>query len=282
MTMKLLFDFDQLAGAGAARIKYRIAQAFERYNTDLAGTGKPGGGGQSVEINPTIRRSSGIPYREVQVMMKDGQRVLLRIKSPGDVFQVLVNGRALAIKNQDDHQAAIREIVDQLNSGRAAFQKRMGAVRAPMKRGLAVSSRMQSKQLKAKLIVLDTLIEDARAELAELGVVEATPITQPEPPPAAALVPEPTAPAAPAPSPEPQADPAQAPADPEPLAPLADQWLRDLVEGRTKIEGDLKGWRDRIREALKDPSTTELAQQAYKLLGAAAMAEAQRIVAGGA
>lgn len=271
--MKILFDFENMAGRASGAMKYRIAQAFAKYNAPTASEGQPGGGGRAVEIDPTIRRSSGIPYREVLVLMKDGQRVILRVKAPGDVFQVTVNGRQIAIKNQDDHQAAIREIVDVLNSGRAKFQKRMATVRVPVKRGLAMSSRMQLKQMRAKVSVLDAMIEDAREELESLGVIEATPITQPDP------VPVPTPDPAPTPEPAPTPDPMPA-EDPAPTEPAADQWLRDVVEGRVKIEGNLKGWRDRIRAAMKEPATVELATAAYKILGAAALAEAQRIVGG--
>ena len=37
----------------------------------------------------------------------DEERVVLRIKQSGDIFQVLLNGKVLPIKNQDDHVKAI-------------------------------------------------------------------------------------------------------------------------------------------------------------------------------
>lgn len=271
----ILFDFDKMAGNGSAQARYKIARAFARYNVPTATEGEKGGGSRAVEIDTKIRRVADIAFREVLVMMKDGQRVILRVKRSGDIYQVLVNGKVLPIKSQTDQGAAIREIADALNAGRAQFQKRLSAVRVPVKRGLLVTTRMQVRQLKAKIAGLDVMIEDAQQELADLGVVEATPLDQPEPPPSANIDPDLPADATP---------PANVAAEvdtPAVVDPPADQWLRDIIDGTTDISTDLKGYRDRVKAALQDVATAELAGEAYKVLGKAALSEANRIVAGG-
>ena len=166
--MKILFDFDTMASGGAQRAKYDIARAFARYNAPVATEGMPGGGGRSVEIDAKVRKTADIEYREVVVLMKDGQRVIFRVKRSGDIYQVLVNGIAVPITEQHDQTAAIREIVDHLNARRKQFQKRLAAVRVPMKRGSGITTKMQIKQLAAKEAGLVVMIEDARAELAEI------------------------------------------------------------------------------------------------------------------
>lgn len=166
--MENLFNFDDMA-TGSARAKYQIAKLFAKYRAPTASEDKPGGGGKSVEIDPKLRRSSGITYRDVHVAMKDSQTVTFRVKQTGDIFQVLVNGRAVPIKSQGNQADAIREIVDVLNARRARLQKVLTMAKVPMRRGASVSVRMQVNQLKSKLVGLDAMIEDAKMELAEIA-----------------------------------------------------------------------------------------------------------------
>lgn len=173
--MQPLFNFDDMT-TGAARAKYQIARLFAKYRAPVAAEGQPGGGGQSVTIDPKLRREAGISYRNVHVAMKDNQTVTFRVKQTGDIFQVLINGKATPIKDQHDQGAAIREIVDALNARRARHQKGLSAAKVPMRRGVSVSVKMQVNQLKAKLTALDTMIEDAKQELAEIAGPDATPL----------------------------------------------------------------------------------------------------------
>lgn len=267
--MDNLFNFDDMAAA-SSRARYQIAKLFAKYRAPTASEDQPGGGGKSVEIDPKVRRSSDISYRDVHVTMKDGQKVTFKVKQTGDIYQVLVNGKATPIKDQHNQAAAIREIVDVLNARRARFQKALTIAKVPMKRGVSVSTRMQVKQLKSKLVGLDDMIEDAKMELAEIAGPDATPFAEP---------------AAPAPVLNEPEIVAEAPADAAPavVAEPADDgmdWLRGIIDGTTDITADLKGFRDRIRAAQKVPESAELAGQAAKVLAKAAVAKAQLIVGG--
>lgn len=106
----ILFDFENLTRATAQK---KITRAFAKYQVEPI----------SLEAAPTIKRASGISYRELVLAFSDSQQAKLRIKKSGDVYQVLINNRVVPIKHQDDHLRAVREIVDLLDAKRAAFQK---------------------------------------------------------------------------------------------------------------------------------------------------------------
>lgn len=76
----------------------------------------------SVDVASTTKKALGVEYREVQFGFADSQNVLFGITATGDVAQVKLNGKVVAMKNQDDHGKAIAEIVTLMTKGRAKFQ----------------------------------------------------------------------------------------------------------------------------------------------------------------
>jgi hypothetical protein len=70
-----------------------------------------------------VKRTSGVTYREITVNFIDSQKVVFRIKSPGDIYQVTVNGKLIPIRNQDDHKKAIAEIIAVMDKDRSRVQK---------------------------------------------------------------------------------------------------------------------------------------------------------------
>jgi len=61
----------------------------------------------------------------LHLVFNDSQTIALRIKETGDIFQVLLNKKALPIRNQDEHAKAIKEMVSAMDRGRVAFQKKL-------------------------------------------------------------------------------------------------------------------------------------------------------------
>ena len=51
----------------------------------------------SVEIEEKLRRSAGISYRNVSFAFGDSQVVMMSVKATGDIFQVKLNGKVLAL-----------------------------------------------------------------------------------------------------------------------------------------------------------------------------------------
>ena len=76
----------------------------------------------SVEIEEKLRRSAGISYRNVSFAFGDSQVVMMSVKATGDIFQVKLNGKVLALAKSEEQKAAIAEIVAAMASGRTKFQ----------------------------------------------------------------------------------------------------------------------------------------------------------------
>lgn len=146
-----------------------IAQLFRKFNTPIA-SAKAAGEGQAVDPIEVkkVRRVNGISYREVLIIMADGQTVTLRVKTTGDVFQVAIGSRVVPIHRQDDLSSAVREIVDLLNAGRARFVKAQSVKRTPMPSGVRASRKVVVSALKSRLAKWQTVLAEAKDELAEL------------------------------------------------------------------------------------------------------------------
>lgn len=69
-----------------------------------------------------IKTENGKKYRELSINFMDNQSVTLRFNESGDIYKVKIDGKETPITNQDDHKAAIEEIVKKLNAGRVKYQ----------------------------------------------------------------------------------------------------------------------------------------------------------------
>ena len=162
MATDFLISFDDLK-AGSKAVK-RLVQAFTRAGAAVA----------SSDIDPKTRRSSGVNYRQVLITFTDNQKVLLGVKTTGDIFEVRVNGAALAIKNQDDQVKAVGEIAKALDAGRAKFQAKMARTKVALPKGIITAAprmeqRLQEAEttLDAEIAAVKAKITDLRAELGE-------------------------------------------------------------------------------------------------------------------
>jgi len=148
------FDYKNLTGKDPASTT--LVKAFVQHKADVA----------SIEGEGKIKRMSGVAYKELALAMADSQHVILRIKDTGDVFQVLVNNKVVPIKNQDNIAKAVIEIVDRLDSGRAAFQKAMlrKKVEAPVPKGIKTAALNMIPTLQERIPALKAEIEAVREE----------------------------------------------------------------------------------------------------------------------
>ncbi|MCO7216890.1 hypothetical protein [Halomonas sp. OfavH-34-E] len=156
MAADLLFSFDEL------NRKDKAVKQLEKHFT------RAGAAPVSVEVEPRIKRTSGVSYREVSLTFADSQVVKLRIKKPGDIFQVLLNKKVMPLRHQDDHPKAIGEIVKAMDSGRSAFQKRLAKAKVQLPKRMKTSAPRMEKRLEEKRDALKEAVEDARQQLAEL------------------------------------------------------------------------------------------------------------------
>lgn len=115
MNKVILFEFENMKDKDKATKE--AVRYFKRAGAEVA---------QSA-VSMSTKRTAGVSYREMMLTFADSQVVTLRVKQTGDIYQVLLNGAVIPIKNQDDHAKAIAEIVERLDAGRAKFQKKLAA-----------------------------------------------------------------------------------------------------------------------------------------------------------
>lgn len=156
MAGKLLFSFDELTQKDKS-VKV-LEKHFKRAGTNVV----------SIDLEPRIKRASGISYREISLTFSDSQVVKLRIKRPGDIYQVMLNRKVIPMANQDDHAKAIGEIVQAMDRGRSAFQKRLANAKVKLPKRMTTAAPRMEKQLEEKRNALKEAVEDARQQLSEL------------------------------------------------------------------------------------------------------------------
>lgn len=154
----LLFNFEEMASS-----KDKIAKIIGR---------QFGMAGQNIvqtDISESTKRSSGVSFREMALTFADSQTITLRVKQTGDIFQVLLNNKVIPIKNQDDHAKAVTEIAQNLDKGRAQFQKKLAATKVAVPKGIKTAAPKIEQVLTEKR---DSLKEAIRAVNDEIGKLQ--------------------------------------------------------------------------------------------------------------
>ena len=153
----LLFSFEDLSAKDKAA--KQAARYFSRAGANVV----------QQDVPTAVKRSSGITYREMALTFADSQQVVLRIKQSGDIFQVLLNGKVLPIKNQDDHVKAIAEIVQAMDAGRVKFQKVLAAAKVKPPVGIRTAAPKMEQVLTQKRDALKESIASVREQIASLA-----------------------------------------------------------------------------------------------------------------
>ena len=152
----LLFDFNNMDKSAKEAIKY-----FSRAGANVV----------QHDAGTSVKRSSGVSYREVLLTFADSQQITLRIKATGDIYQTLLNGKVLPIKNQNDHIKAVSEIVSAMDSGRTKFQKLLAAAKVKLPPAIKTTAPKMEQVLTEKRNALKTAIAEVRAEIAKFKEV---------------------------------------------------------------------------------------------------------------
>lgn len=111
------------------------------------------------------KSTAGIKNKELLLTFKDGQSVTVAVKSTGDVYQVKINGRLVAIKEQEDDKKSMAEILALLDKSRAAFQKQQAKQKVKLPAGVKTAAPKMKETLLARIDVLNTQILNARQDL---------------------------------------------------------------------------------------------------------------------
>lgn len=158
MAKNILFTFEELTGKD--KPTRELTRIFKRAGVDVA----------QVDVNPAIKRTSGITYRELLLTFADSQQVVLRIKQTGDVYQILLNGKVMPLRAQDDHAAAVAEVVKAMDAGRAAFQKKLAMVRPALPPSIRTAAPQMMQQLSKRR---DDLVQAVQAVNDEITRIRA-------------------------------------------------------------------------------------------------------------
>lgn len=148
-----VIDYDAITAGGDA--PKEIKKAFARLGNHVV----------NVETTGKARRTAGVSYKELSMYFADNQQVMLRVKSTGDIYQVLVNDKELPIKNQDDFTRAIAEIDQVLNKGRVAFQKKLAKAAVETPKSIRTATPNQEKILTEKRDALKEAIQAVEDEI---------------------------------------------------------------------------------------------------------------------
>lgn len=157
MSKNLLFSFEEMGSKNDGATKKLVSYFSRAGNNVVQG-----------DVAPSVKRSSGISYREMTLTFADSQKVIMRIKQSGDIFQVLLNGKTLPIKNQDDHVKAIAEVAQAMDAGRTKFQKLLAAIKAKPPAGIRTSAPRMEQVFTEKRDALKSAIAAVREEIASL------------------------------------------------------------------------------------------------------------------
>lgn len=155
-TKNLLFTFEDLT------VKDKAAKQAMRYFS------RAGAHVVQQDVSASTKRTAGVSYREMMLTFADSQQVTLRIKQTGDIYQVLLNGKVVAMKNQDDHVKAIAEIVQMMDAGRSKYQKKLAAAQAKPPAGIRTAAPKMEQVLTEKRDALKAAIADVREQIAAL------------------------------------------------------------------------------------------------------------------
>ena len=80
------------------------------------------------------KRESGFQVKQFTLTIEDGQKVSVKIKAGGAVYQVKLNNKVIPIKHLDDVDKAIGEIVEHVQSNASAYAKsKMQAAKRKLK-----------------------------------------------------------------------------------------------------------------------------------------------------
>ncbi|KAF1003298.1 MAG: hypothetical protein GAK28_04803 [Luteibacter sp.] len=153
----LLFTFADLSAKSTAA--KQVVRYFARAGANVV----------QQDIPSAVKRSSGVTYREMDLTFADSQQVTLRIKQTGDIFQVLLNGKALPIKDQEDHVKAIAEIVQAMDSGRSRYQKLLAAAKVRPPAGIRTAAPRMEQALTVKRDALKAAIENVHEQISALA-----------------------------------------------------------------------------------------------------------------
>lgn len=90
----------------------------------------------SVEAKNTAKRESGMLVKTFTLTFDDGQKLLVKVKAGGTIYQVKLNNKVVPVRHVDDMKKAVGEMIDYLYYNakayaRAKIQREKRKIRPP-------------------------------------------------------------------------------------------------------------------------------------------------------
>lgn len=111
------------------------------------------------------KRQNAVSFKPVFLTLSDSQAIELRVKESGDIYQVLLNGKPIPIKNQDDDKAAVGEIIKAWQANINKFQAALSKKKVELPKGVKSTRKKLIEILKQDIEELDSLIAEREAQL---------------------------------------------------------------------------------------------------------------------
>jgi chromosome segregation ATPase len=147
-------DYDKMTKAGLKSLVRRFAR-HKLTVVDIEATNRP-------------KRQSGYQIKDAVFVFETGQRLLVRVKAGGTVFQVKLNNKVIPIKHVDDLDKAMIEVVDAVQQNEKRYlaakkkreeKKKLGKVPAPR---IRTTRKEQLEQTEARVKELEGRREEFR------------------------------------------------------------------------------------------------------------------------
>ena len=114
------------------------------------------------------KRESGMFIKEFTLIFEDGQKLIVRVKYDGTLFQVKLNNKVKPIKNVDDFDKAIGEMIDYIQDNSDAYKRNKisAAKRKVMNTAPAIRTTRAEKMTSTQnnLVELQVLSTELQAE----------------------------------------------------------------------------------------------------------------------
>jgi septal ring factor EnvC (AmiA/AmiB activator) len=146
-----------------------ITDAFEKAGLPVA----------SVEATNKPKRESGFQTKTAIFEFESGQKLHLKGKANGSIFQVKLNAMAIPVKNVDDLDKAVKEVIAFVEKNEPEFLKRKEKqlealkIKVPTIKTVRTSVVKQTEQLTAALETVNEAVAEAVANKAEINTAVA-------------------------------------------------------------------------------------------------------------
>ncbi|MBE6441342.1 MAG: hypothetical protein E7022_03285 [Desulfovibrio desulfuricans] len=161
---QLVLPFDRLTENGLKP----ILKKFAKFECPVA----------SVDAPNKAKRESGMLVKSFTLIFEDGQKMLVKVKAGGTIYQVKLNNKVVPVRNVDNMDKAVGEMIDYVHDNakayaRAKIQRERRKIR-PTKPSVTTTRQEKLAQATEDLQQLTQTNADLEKQLADTNTSTAT------------------------------------------------------------------------------------------------------------